>query len=84
MPDKTLSDKCEFTDKETMENDFGHFCNVPLPFDHTASWEVLVSKQPIFCDNTIQVPVSILVLCLFYLSSIFSSCKRFYSEFIIR
>lgn len=41
---------------------FGLLCNTPLPCNHSASWEILVSKRHIIGYNddgqpTVQIPV---------------------------
>lgn len=50
-------------DKDYIEFTFGSLCNIPLPQDHTTSWEMLVSKRHITDYNedgelSTQIPVS--------------------------
>lgn len=44
MPDVPL-DESPKDDKSFIEATFGVLCNVPLLCDHSASWEILVSKR---------------------------------------
>lgn len=51
MPD--VPDAERHTDnKKYIETAFGVLCNTPLLSNHTASWEMLVSKRPITEYNT--------------------------------
>lgn len=46
------------TEAETIQEYFGQLCNVSLPFNHSASWEILVSKQHICnTDSKLHIPV---------------------------
>lgn len=77
---------------------FGLLCNTPLPCNHSASWEILVSKRHIigYTDDgqpTVQIPVRISIGFLFCLFVIricslillhnFINFNRFCSGFII-
>lgn len=53
--------QCSDSSNDIRES-FGHLSNVPLPFNHSASWEVLVSRQQITGtdadgESVLQVPV---------------------------
>lgn len=47
----------DMDDAELIRDRFSRMCNNPLPFDHSASWEVLVSKQHINSTDSSKVPV---------------------------
>lgn len=60
-------DKPPRDDKSYIEATFGLLCNIPLLRDHSASWEILVSKRSIMeytsdsdGEKTAQVPVIIM------------------------
>lgn len=57
IPDEKSSDIPIADDAELIRDRFSRICNNPLPFDHSASWEVLVSKQHIMSVDSCKVPV---------------------------
>lgn len=64
MPDVQLNESPR-DDKSYIEATFGVLCNMPLPCEHSASWEILVSKRYIMeytsdsdGEKIAQVPVN--------------------------
>lgn len=44
-------------DQNSLCESFGNICNTPLPYDHSASWEILVSKQILKNNDSLQIPI---------------------------
>lgn len=60
VPNEKSLGQC--SDSDGIRESFSHLSNVPLPFNHSASWEVLVSRQQITGidadgESVLQVPV---------------------------